>query len=515
MSPNTVAVIEVAAVAKRYGGVQALQNASLRLMPGEVHMLMGENGAGKSTLTGTLIGTVRPDEGTLRIRGELVKDHTPARARAEGINVVLQDFSLAPSLKVHESLFLGRELTVCGFRQVSEMRRQASAVFDELGVCMDIDSTVRQLTRGEQQVVEIANAMLGKSGALLLDEPTAAISHEESEKLFAVVQRLREQGWAILYITHRMEEMRRLGDVVTVLRDGVVIDHQRLDAVTDEQVIAAMVGRELTSLYPHIHCNPGEVALEIRGLCTPDNKVVNASARFRFGEVVGLGGLVGSGKSEMMRACFGLLPCTGSIMLEGYAAEHPSPRAMLMRGMVYLSQDRRGEALALSRTVEENMALELLDDPAYAPLGWLRKGKIRQRVTELAQSLALRPMRLTARVEEFSGGNQQKVVLGRALTRPRRVYVFDEPTSGVDVGARQEIYGYLKSLCEAGAAVVLISSDLQELINLSHRVYVLNAGRVAAELSGSELCETRVVGASFGQTQASGGQPARTSKEPV
>lgn len=496
-------IIALRNIVKRYGSVTVLKQVSLALRPGEVHMLMGENGAGKSTLVGSLIGTVSPEEGEIALRGECVHHYDPAHARAAGINAVLQDFTLAPSLRVFENMFLGRELTAGGIRRVASMRRRAAEAFAELGVQMDVDRKIGRLSGGEQQIVEIASALLGEPGALLLDEPTAALSHDESEKLFTVVARLRSQGWAILYITHRMEEMRRLGDVVTVIRDGTVIGHHLLSEASDEQIIASMVGRELTSLYPTIAHNPGRVALQTDGLSSADGKLIDVTVQFRGGEVLGIGGLVGCGKSELVRACFGLQKLSGgSLTVEGQSVMSPTPRSMLGRGVVYLSQDRRGEALALSRSILDNIEIGLLSGPGYTRFGLLRKKRIRKAVSALVDKLDVRPRRLDLRVDALSGGNQQKVVIGRALTRDQQIYIFDEPTAGVDVGARQEIYGLMKQLCEQGATVVLVSSDLQELLNLSHRVVVMHRGRVQAELTGDDINEAAVVGASFGSAQS-------------
>ncbi len=485
---------------KFYGDFAALQDVDLVLRRGEVHMLLGENGAGKSTLVSLLIGTNRPDRGTLTIAGQVIGEHSPALARTLGINAVLQDFSLAPDLTVADNYFLGRELTRGRMLRRSEMQARAREAIARLGVPIDVTLPVSQLSRAEQQILEIVRAIGGQPGALILDEPTATLSHEESERLFEIVDRLRAQNWAIVYITHRMEEVRRLGDVVTVLRDGQRTGHYRLAEVSNDRLVQDMVGRPLTTFYPRVAARAGDTALEVQDLSLADRQLDRVSLRVRFGEIVGLGGLVGCGKGDLARAVFGLTPIAfGEVWRNGRAVAGRGPRQMLDEGLVYLPQDRRGEALALNRSIAENITLEALREDRYGGWGLVRTAPLRGMVADIIGRLGVRPPVPNLPVEHLSGGNQQKVVLGRALSRQREVYIFDEPTAGVDVRARQDFYVQLERLCAEGAAILLITSDLQELIHIPHRIYVMHAGRIVAELTAQEAAEDVVVACSFGE----------------
>jgi ABC-type sugar transport system ATPase subunit len=370
----------------------------------------------------------------------------------------------------------------------------------KLGVSIDPDARVDTLTRAEQQLLEIVRALGGKPGALILDEPTATLSHDESEHLFATVEVLKKEGWAILYISHRMEEIRRLGDVVTILRDGRFVGFHRLDDVSNEQMIAEMVGREMANFYPEIPHAPGETVLDVRGLSS-GRKVQGISFALRAGEIVGLGGLVGCGKAEVARAIFGLQELDGGeIVLAGKKIATHSPAGLLDRGLIYLPQDRRGEALALNRSISENMTIEVLGHAGSARAGFVRTSALAGLVRDLLARLKVHPAEPNKPVQELSGGNQQKIVLGRALSCERKVYIFDEPTAGIDVGARLDFYNQLQGLCADGAAILLISSDLQELVHLSHRIYVMHEGVCTAELEGDEISEEIVIAYAFGET---------------
>ena len=502
--PNNL-VVSLREVSKSFGSVDALKGVSLDIRSGEVHILLGENGAGKSTLVNVILGAITPSSGILEINGRRTTHQTPAQAREQGINAVLQDFSLAPSLKVYENLFLGREITEKGLLRKAKMRRQAIQDLAQLGVVIDVDIPVARLSRPEQQVVEIVRALGGKPGALLLDEPTATLNQEECERLFALVDRMKEQGWGLLYITHRLDEVRRLGDRVTVLRDGAVIATHPIGDVSDDQLIQEMVGRRMDRLYPHITHNPTTEALRVDRLYTVDGRVRDVSFSVRRGEIVGIAGLVGSGKSELVRACFGLVElASGAIHIGNAVVEQPTPRQMLAFGLVYLPQDRRDEALALNRSIFENVSLEVLDQPRFITSGGLvRDIRLRETVNAIADQLDIRPRDIRQVVSALSGGNQQKVVLGRAFTRDRSVYIFHEPTAGVDIGARQEFYNVIKQICEGNRGVVLVSSDLPEIVHLSHRVYVMHGGQMQAELIGDEIIDEAIASHSFGHSRVS------------
>jgi len=496
-------IISLRDVSKAFGSVVALNDVSLDIRRGEVHILLGENGSGKSTLVNIILGAITPDAGTLEINGQQIARQSPANARQQGINAVMQDLSLAPSLRVYENLFLGRELTRSGLLRRSEMQRQAIRDLEQLGVPIDVDMPVAGLGRAEQQIVEIVRALGGKPGALLLDEPTATLNKEEAGRLFALIDRVKDQGWGVLYITHKLEEVRRLGDRVTVLRDGEIVATHPINDVSNDQLIQEMVGRSVTRLYPEIRHSPKDEVFRADRLSTVDGRVRDVSFSVRRGEIVGIAGLVGSGKSELVRACFGLVElATGVLRIGGTVVERPTPRQMLALGLIYLPQDRRGEALALDRSIAENISLEALDQPQFKILGGLvRDSAVRATAEKLADHLDIRPRNIEQTVSALSGGNQQKVVLGRAFTRERCVYVFHEPTAGIDIGARQEFYRVIKRICEGGTGVILVSSDLPEIVNLSHRVYVMHRGQIQAELSEDEISDELIASHSFGHVR--------------
>jgi len=508
-------VISVSNVWKSYGSLSVLKDVSIDLLRGEVHMLLGENGAGKSTLVGLMIGAHGPDKGQVSLHGKPVADLTPHQARRLGVNAVLQDFSLAPAMTVAENYFLGRESTsglVLRKKDMREATRRAIAVF---GVTLDVDARVSDLSRPEQQLLEIIRALGGRPGALILDEPTATLSHDETEVLFATVDKLRYEGWAILYITHRLNEVRRLGDRITVLRDGAVVARHDSGTISDDLLIREMVGRSLDAVYPALDADPGRVVLSLEGGSDARGRVVlsleggsdargrvvDVSLAVRSGEVVGVGGLVGCGKGELGALIFGLDPLqSGHVAIDGQRQHFSGPQDALRAGVVYLPQDRRGEALALNRSAAENMQLERIRGLAGSAFGFLRTRRLAAFVQSMMTTLDIRPRDARKAAQEFSGGNQQKLVLARALSAERKVFVFCEPTAGIDVGARVDFYRQLERLCAQGAAILLITSDLQELIHLSHRIYVMHAGRIVAELTGDERTEEAVIHHAFGGT---------------
>ncbi|MFT4218982.1 MAG: sugar ABC transporter ATP-binding protein [Microbacterium sp.] len=496
-------VIALEGIVKQFGAVRALKGVDFALYPGEVHVLLGENGAGKSTLVNTILGTYTPDEGTVTIRGKTVPHHNPTIARASGINVVLQDFSLAPTLSVAENIFLGREPLRGGLVSQREMRGRTRGLLERLGGGIDPAAEAGSLARAEQQLVEIAKALVGNPGVMLLDEPTAAISDDESERLFTIVDSLREEGWAILYITHRMEEVRRLGNRVSVMRDGATVSSYMLDEVSDSRLLSDMVGRELNEVYPHKATEIGDTLIEIDGVASANSKVKGVSLTVRQGEIVGVAGLVGSGKSDLARMILGLEPTIeGSYTIAGTTVHKPAPRRMLDLGIGFMPEDRRREALSLQRSVAENITLEVVGTRAFSPLGFLRTGALATVAAGLVERTDVRPPIPEREVGMLSGGNQQKVVLARALTKERRVFVVAEPTAGVDVGSRQQIYGQLRDLCDQGAGVLAISSDLEEIIGIADRIYVMNSGVITAELVGPQITPEAIVAGAFGHSGA-------------
>ena len=495
---NTVAdgrpVLQAADVDKEYSGVRVLDGVNFALRAGEVHVLFGENGAGKSTLISILAGARQPTYGTIRFRGESTRLGSVQQARALGIRAVFQEFSLVPQMTVEENIFLGAERTGGGFLQKSTMRQSAQELLDRLNFGIDASQRVETLTRAEQQMVEIAKAFSEEPCVLILDEPTASLTDSETDILFGLIGQLKEKRVGVIYITHRMGEIRRIGDRVTVLRDGKYVDTVGANETSDDELVRLMTGRVISEIFPVVNYSPGEKALEAESLTTAEGSVRDASFFARQGEIVGLAGLVGSGKSEVMRACFGLEPASsGAVTLNGENVTGCSPKQMLSRGMFYIPPDRREEGLVMMRSCRENISLPALNTERFSRWNFLRRRKESEDARKIAEKFRLTPMRVERAVEFFSGGNQQKVMLAKSLTRSANVFVFDEPTVGVDVGTRVEIYRFLKELCENGAAVVLVSSDLPEILRLSHRVYVFCRGEVRAELHGGEITEDRVL----------------------
>ncbi len=481
-------------VTKRYPGVTALDHVSFTLLPGEVHVLFGENGAGKSTLISLMAGAQTPSEGEMRFRGERVEFHSVHDARERGVSAVFQEFSLVPSMTVEENLFLGAEVTRHGLLDKAALRRKARALLDRLGFDLQPTAVVARLSRAEQQMVEIAKAFRADLSVLILDEPTASLTERETDRLFALVEQVKAQGVGIVYVTHRMREIRRIGDRVTVLRDGRLITTVDAKTTPEDELVRLMTGRVIGEIFPTVTASPGEVRLEIDGLSTVSGSVRDASLVVRAGEIVGLAGLVGCGKSEVMRAAFGLEPvAAGRVRLHGVDVTGLSPKKLLRRGLLYLPPDRREEGLVMMRSCRENMSLAALDRRPFGFGLFVDRGGEAREAGRLAERIQLHPMRPDRAVEAFSGGNQQKVLIARSLTRPVDVFVFDEPTVGVDVGTRAAIYRFLRDLCEGGAAVVLISSDLPEILHLAHRAYVFYRGRVQAVLEGEAISEERVL----------------------
>ncbi|MGI9251906.1 MAG: sugar ABC transporter ATP-binding protein [Pseudohongiellaceae bacterium] len=489
-------VLAASAVVKDYSGTRALNGVNFGLRAGEVHVLFGENGAGKSTLISIFAGARMPTSGEIRYRGALVKLGSVHQARTLGIRAVFQEFSLVPQMTVEENIFLGAEKTRGGFVQKKEMRQGAQKLLDNLDFGIDATRSVGTLTRAEQQMVEIAKALSEEPSVLILDEPTASLTDSETDILFRLIEQLKEKGVGIIYITHRMGEIRRIGDRVTVLRDGEYVATVSAKETSDDELVRLMTGRVISEIFPAISHSSGEKALVVDSLAA--GIVRGASFYARHGEIVGFAGLVGSGKSEAVRACFGLLPVRdGKVMLDGADVTGLSSSQMLSRGLFYSPPDRREEGLLMMRSCRENISLPALDSTRFSRRGFLRRRQEAIETRKLAEQFSLSPMRVERAVEFFSGGNQQKVMLAKCQARVAEVFIFDEPTVGVDVGTRSEIYRFIKNLCEGGAAVILVSSDLPEILNLSHRVYVFGSGEVRAELRGEDITEDLVLGHFF------------------
>jgi ribose transport system ATP-binding protein len=488
-------IVEARGLTKRYPGVLALDHVDFALEAGEVHVLFGENGAGKSTLISILAGASAPTSGTIEIAGEPVTVFTVRNARRLGVSAVFQEFSLVPTQTVLENLVLGEEPATVGFLRRGEGRRRAEALFAALERDIDLDRPVSQLSRGEQQLVEIAKAMRGDLRVLILDEPTASLTDRETEILFGLIARLKARGVGVIYISHRIHEFQRIAGRITVLRDGRHLGTVPAAGLSEEQLLAMMTGRVMGAIYPQIERPGGPEVLRVDGLSAAG--VERASFAIRAGEVTGFAGLVGSGKSRVWRAVMGLnRTLAGKVVLNGKDVTGARTDAVIAAGVHYLPPDRKNEGLVLAASASDNIALGMLGTDS------VRGRRAVEAIAGIARTVGLdRPM-LRRLASQLSGGNQQKVLFGKGFGRDYAIYVFDEPTVGVDMGTRAQLYRVIKSLAERGKAVVVISSDLQEAMSLSHRLLIFSAGRISGELQGQEINEAAVLPRFFERNKA-------------
>jgi ribose transport system ATP-binding protein len=481
-------------LSKHYPGVDALVDVDFELKPGEVHALFGENGAGKSTLISILAGANQPTRGEIRFRGAPLTLADVGAARARGISAVFQEFSLVPQLTVAENLFLGDEPVRGGFLDRRNELKHARALLERLGFPLEADRRVQELSRAEQQMVEIAKAFRSDLSVLILDEPTASLTEKETESLFSLIRQAKARGVGIIYITHRMVELRRIADRVTVLRDGRKVGLVDAQAADEATLIQMMSGRPISQVFPKVNYAPARTLLSVERLTTADGAVRDVSLEVKAGEIVGIAGLVGCGKSETARACYGLSRVAkGRVMFDGKDVTGWKTRRMLDAGFSYLPPDRHKEGLVLARSAIENTSLPALHLPQFSGNIFLKRRREKDTVSRLAEQLKLHPFDLQREMAAFSGGNQQKVLIAKMLTRDVKLFVFDEPTVGVDVSTRVAIYRLIADLCEAGAGVLLISSDLPEVLHLCNRAYVMFRGAVQVELQGSQITEDRVL----------------------
>ena len=486
--------LRMCGISKRFPGVNALDNVDFDLRPGEVHALIGENGAGKSTLIKILTGVYQKDSGTITVDGVDTEISSVQDSRRLGIAAIYQEIDFIPIFTVAENIFLGKEPTgVAGKISYAEMRKQAQEVLDSLEAEISAGQVMRELSVGQRQMVMIARALMERSNIIVMDEVTAPLSMSETEKLFAIIEDLRKRGLSIIYISHRMEEIFKVADRVTVLRDGCMVGSRNIEETDVDELIRLMVGREMHDMYPkeEVPISDEEV-LRVEGL-SRGNAVRNVSFSVRKGEILGLGGLVGAGRSEVARLLCGIdQKDAGEIYLEGKRVDIRSSGDAVKAGIALIPEDRRVEGLVLDMDVTENVTLARLK--SFCLGGIIPKvSEEKRHASDLVDTLSIRTPSLSQRVKYLSGGNQQKVVLGKWLSKEAKVFIFDEPTKGVDVGAKREIYSLMGDLVREGAAIILISSDLPELLALSDRILVMHRGETTGELSRDEATGEKVL----------------------
>ncbi|MGI6148813.1 MAG: sugar ABC transporter ATP-binding protein [Firmicutes bacterium] len=487
-------------VSKAFPGVQALSNVSLEINKGEIHCLVGENGAGKSTLIKLLTGVHAWDSGTVFFNGQTLHNLTPQKALHElGIVPIYQELNLIPKLDVAENIFLGREILAnerLRFINRKEMVRRTKEILARLNQDIDPAALVGTLGIGKQQMVEIAKALAVEATLLILDEPTAPLGQEEAEELFSVMRQLKSEGVTIIFISHKLEEIKEVGDRITVLRDGKKIITTDVEALSIDEIITYMVGRQIEDKYPKIKTQRGELALEVRNLSTPD-LLQDISFKAYRGEVLGIAGLVGAGRTELARAIIGADPMLqGEILIDGSRVDIRSPKDALKHGLVLLTEDRKGQGLVLNNSVLFNATLANLKKYLSGIL--LDLDAQRQDAVRVIKDLSIKTPSLNTLVAQLSGGNQQKVVIGKWLNTKADIFIFDEPTRGIDVGAKTEVYNIINKLVKDGAAVIMISSELPEILGMSDRIIVLSEGRLTGEFTREEATQEKIMAAATG-----------------
>jgi ribose transport system ATP-binding protein len=490
-------LLEASEISKRFPGVHALDQVSLRALAGEVLAVVGENGAGKSTLMKILAGIYPPDGGTIRLAGRAVRFSSVAEALREGISLIHQELNLAENLSVEANLFLGREPRLAGWLRLVDRRRirkEAQTLLGRVGLNCSSEATVGELPPGQRQLVEIARALSLRTKVLIMDEPTSSLTNSEADRLFEVIADLKRSGVAVIYISHRLGEVGRVADRVTVLRDGRNAGELGPSQISHDGMVRLMVGRDVQRFFQRTeHRTRGETVprLEVRQLRYSGGSDQPVSFVVRPGEIVGMAGLVGAGRTELAEAIFGIRAVVaGDVLIDGRVTRIADPKQAMAAGLVLVPEDRRLHGLFLEDSVQRNIGLPNLDRLRYLQMVAIRREAALARKT--CDRLNVRTSSLGQTVETLSGGNQQKIVLGKWLARQPRVVILDEPTRGIDVGAKSEIYGIMDQLAADGAAILMISSDLEEILGMSDRALVLHQGRLAGELERSQLTEEAV-----------------------
>ncbi|MGL5303158.1 MAG: ribose ABC transporter ATP-binding protein RbsA [Aeromonas sp.] len=490
-------ILELTGIVKTFPGVRALDEAGLRVYPGQVMALLGENGAGKSTLMKVLTGIYQADSGSVSYRGQPIHFKGPRDSQDQGISIIHQELNLLPELSIAANIFLGREpRTRLGCIDHKQLRERASGLLARLGVKHGPDTRLGDLSIGEQQMVEIAKALSFDASVIIMDEPTDALTDTETEQLFVVIRELREQGCGIVYISHRLKEIFEICDRVTVLRDGKWIGEKAVSDLDEDKIIEMMVGRRLEEQYPRLARKLGPVSLQVKDLAGPG--VHGVSFSLRQGEILGFSGLMGSGRTELMKLIYGANPISsGELNVDGQGLIPRSPADGLAAGIAYISEDRKGDGLVLELSVRENMSLCALGE-------FISHGKIdgkaeRQAVSDYVRLFNIKTPSQDQLIRLLSGGNQQKVAIAKGLLTKPKVLILDEPTRGVDVGAKKEIYQLINQFKDEGMSIILVSSEMPEVLGMSDRIMVMHEGRISAEFNAREANQEKLMAAAVGK----------------
>jgi len=489
-----VILLEAKDIVKDFPGVRALDHVDFQLRKGEIHAILGENGAGKSTLIKIFGGVYKHDSGTLYINGEAITYNSPRQAQLKGIRVIHQELNLLPLLSVAENIFLGNlpDGKIPGFVDWPALHAKAKEILDHLQVDIDLNTRAGDLNSGEQQIVEIAQALTSDVQILVMDEPTAALNDTEIDHLFNFLQRMSSQGIGIIYITHRIPEVMQIADRVTVLRDGNRIGTVEVEKTTKDELVQMMVGRSLTEMYPRQRVEPGKVLLEVKNICSHD-RLKNISFKLHGGEVLGVYGLLGAGRSLLAKTLFGALPLTsGQILVNGELVEVKSPHHAKMAGIGYVPSERKTESLIGPLSMRKNVTIASLSN-YVRQLVFINENAERQSVNNWIDKLNIRTPSTETLIGSLSGGNQQKVVLSRWLDSNVKVLILNEPTRGVDVGAKVEIYRLVDHLCKEGHAILMFSSEMPELLAISDRLLVMSAGEITGEFTYDNVTQEQLV----------------------
>jgi rhamnose transport system ATP-binding protein len=487
-------ILELKNISKSFSGVEVLHDVSFSLRPGEVHALLGENGAGKSTLVKIITGVHQPDHGEIRLNNEFVHFSDARESRNAGIAAIYQELSLFPDLDVAENIFVGRQpLTRAGLIDWKKLYAEAEALLTSLGVHIDLKQKARSLSIAQQQMVEIARAISINARILIMDEPTSSLTLSEAADLFRLVRRLREGGTAIIFISHRLEELFEIAERVTIFRDGTYVDTCLMQDISRDELIRLMVGRSISNLFPKQEVKFGDVILKVENL-SRTGSFENISFELRKGEILGMAGLVGAGRTNVARALFGVEPSTsGSIQIEGKAVSITSSQTAKELGIAYVPEDRQLHGLIPAMSITSNISLSTLHD--HSRYGWLQSESESKAAHRSARQMEVRANHIWQNARELSGGNQQKVVLAKWLATNPRILILDEPTRGIDVGAKAAVHALMSKLAAEGMAILMISSELPEVLGMSDRILVMREGRLTAQFTRVEATQEKIISA--------------------